>query len=51
MRGAIGVTVSHITVAPGTVSLDAMNRGGLVHELVVLALNGTERPGERPVGV
>lgn len=42
--------VSPVSVPAGQVSLLAVNRGGLAHEVVVLPLAGGKAPGQRPVG-
>lgn len=52
-RGAAGmmaVELSRTEVPAGAVSLRVSNLGTRVHELVVLPLDGTARPGQRTVG-
>ena len=48
--GTMSVQVSPANVPAGTVSLRVTNVGAMTHELVVLPLAGTARPGQRAVG-
>jgi uncharacterized cupredoxin-like copper-binding protein len=49
--GMMRVLTGRTQVPAGTVSFRVVNTGSLVHELVVLPLTGTQRVGERVVGV
>jgi uncharacterized cupredoxin-like copper-binding protein len=50
MGGSMRVLTSRASVPAGTVSLRVVNRGSLVHELVVLPLADGQQIGERAVG-
>ena len=50
MGGTMRVVADRQSVPAGTVSLRVANVGSLVHELVVLRLDGGARVGDRPVG-
>ena len=48
--GAMGLSTDHATVPRGTVSFLVTNNGSIDHEMVVLPLTGSQRPGARPAG-
>jgi uncharacterized cupredoxin-like copper-binding protein len=48
--GAMGMSADHATVPHGTVSFLVTNDGSIDHEMVVLPLTGSQRPGARPAG-